>query len=228
MQTDEMPRHARAGIVKGGIALIFGLTGGIATGKSTVAEMFRQRGAVIVDADLAAREVVAPGTEGLRRIRERFGEEYILPSGELDRAKLGALVFSDEQARKDLNAITHPLIRQHMDQQVQEAFERDPKAIVIMDIPLLIESMAQGQKRVDKVILVYVPPHIQLQRLMQRNGYTEEEAKQRIAAQMGIEEKKKWADWLIDNSGTLEETERQVEQLFPQLQNLVGQQQGSS
>lgn len=207
---------------EGWIHVIFGITGGIATGKSTVSDMLRARGAVIVDADFWAREVVKPGSEGWEAIRQQFGEEYLRPDGSLDREKLGALVFADEAARKRLNAITHPLIRQKMDEQVRQALSDDPKAIVVMDIPLLIESMVhEGLKRVDKVILVYVPRHIQLQRLMKRNQLNRQEAENRIEAQMPIDEKRKYADYIIDNSGSIEETQRQVEQLMDKLRKLV-------
>ncbi len=202
--------------------VIFGITGGIATGKSTVSEMLRSRGAVIVDADFWAREVVKPGSEGWEAIRQQFGAEYLRPDGSLDREKLGDLVFTDEGARKRLNAITHPLIRQKMDEQVQQALSDNPKAIVVMDIPLLIESMVQeGKHRVDKVILVYVPQHIQLQRLMRRNQLSKQEAENRIHAQMPIDEKRRYADYIIDNAGSLEATERQVDHLMDELRKLV-------
>ncbi|MFO7262785.1 MAG: dephospho-CoA kinase [Bacillaceae bacterium G1] len=202
--------------------VIFGITGGIATGKSTVSAMLRKRGAVIVDADYWAREVVKPGSEGWAAIRQAFGEEYFHPDGTLNREKLASLVFSDEEARQRLNAITHPLIRQKMDEQVQAALAADPEAVVVLDIPLLIESMVQeGQRRVDKLILVYVPPSIQLERLMHRNGLSREEAEKRIRAQMPIDEKRQYADFIIDNSGSLAETEEQVERLMGQLRTLV-------
>ena len=204
------------------MGVIFGITGGIATGKSTVSAMLRERGAIIVDADFWAREVVKPGSEGLEAIRKQFGDDYLHPDGTLNREKLASLVFSDEEARKRLNAITHPLIRQKMDEQVREALEADPRAIVVMDIPLLIESMVQeGERRVDKVILVYVPKPVQLERLMRRNGLSREEAEKRIQAQMPIDEKRPYADFIIDNSGSLDQTEEQVEQLMDKLRALV-------
>ncbi len=201
--------------------VIFGLTGGIATGKSTVSAMLRQRGAVIVDADYWAREVVKPGSEGLEMIRRQFGDAYLHPDGTLNREKMASLVFSDEEARRRLNAITHPLIRQKMDEQVQMALKADPKAIVVMDIPLLIESIVKGERRVDKIILVYVPEPIQLERLMRRNGLSREEAVSRIRAQMPIDEKRPYADFIIDNSGPLEQTEEQVDRLMDKLRALV-------
>lgn len=204
------------------MGVIFGITGGIATGKSTVSAMLRKRGAVIVDADLLAREVVKPGSEGLEAIRRKFGDAYLHPDGTLNREKLAALVFSDEKAREQLNAITHPLIRQKMDEQVRSALQADPLAVVVMDVPLLIESMVkENLRRVDKVILVYVPEPVQLKRLMRRNGLSREEAESRIRSQMPIEEKRAYADFLIDNSGTLAETEEQVERLMDKLRKLV-------
>jgi len=204
------------------MGVIFGITGGIATGKSTVSAMLRKRGAVIVDADLLAREVVKPGSEGLEAIRRKFGDAYLHPDGTLNREKLAALVFSDEKAREQLNAITHPLIRQKMDEQVRSALQADPLAVVVMDVPLLIESMVkENLRRVDKVILVYVPEPVQIKRLMRRNGLSREEAESRIRSQMPIEEKRAYADFLIDNSGTLAETEEQVERLMDKLRKLV-------
>lgn len=192
--------------------MMLGLTGGIATGKSTVSEMLRERGSVLVDADQVARVVVEPGTEGLNKVVERFGKEVLRPDGRLNREALGKLIFTDPTARTDLNHLLHPLIMNEMKRQTEIAFQHNPHTIVIWDVPLLFEEKLTHF--VEKVIVVYVPEEIQLQRLMKRNSLTEAEAKQRMSAQWSIEEKKKLADFVIDNSGTLEMTERQVDQLW--------------
>ncbi len=192
-----------------------GLTGGIASGKSTVTAMLQRYGAYIVDADQIAREVVEPGAEGARRVREEFGDQVFFPDGRLNRAALGEIVFRDETARKRLNRILHPLIRKEMIRRSDYFESQNVHAIVIWDVPLLIEQKLTNY--VEKVIVVYVPENVQLERLMKRNQLSEEEARRRIDAQLSIEEKKKWADYLIDNSGSIENTERQVGQLWSDL-----------
>ena len=191
-----------------------GLTGGIACGKSTVASMLVRRGANLIDADMLAREAVLPGTPALKQIAERFGASVIREDGTLDRKALGQIVFRDEAARKDLEAITHPPIRAMMRERM-EAFEREmPDKPVIADIPLLFESKLQHL--FDETLLVYIPAELQKRRLMERDGLTAEQADLRIAAQMPIEEKRKLADTVIDNSGSLEETERQIDRYWKQ------------
>lgn len=192
--------------------MLIGLTGGIATGKSTVSAMLKKRGAKIIDADQIAREVVEPGTIGAQKVAERFGQAVFHKNGELNRKQLAALIFSDEQARKDLNHILHPLIRQEMKERTKRIQKHDSRAIIIWDVPLLYESQLTDQ--VDRVIVVYIPEFLQIQRLINRNHLTYEEAMQRIRSQMPIEEKKLRADFVIDNSGSYEKTERQVDQLW--------------
>ncbi|MDR6226575.1 dephospho-CoA kinase [Desmospora profundinema] len=192
-----------------------GLTGGIATGKSTVSRMLSERGAAIVDADVVAREVVEPGTEGASLIRERFGEGVFLPDGSLDRQSLGRIIFADKQAREDLNRLLHPLIIRRMEEETARRQAADPHCIVVWDTPLLIEESLTD--RVDWVVVVYIPIALQQKRLMERDGIRAEEARSRMKAQMSIEEKKSFADILIDNSGTLAETERQVDALWQTL-----------
>jgi len=191
--------------------MIVGLTGGIACGKTTVSNLFRDKGCPIVDADQVAREVVEPGELGLSLVVERFGTSVLTVEGTLNRRKLGQIVFSNETARGDLNDILHPLIRKRMQEKKEEALKLNPP-FVIMDIPLLYEN--QHENTVDIVIVVYVPAFVQLERLMIRDGFSMEEAKNRIASQMNIEEKKKRADFIIDNTGTFEYTKQQIEKIY--------------
>jgi len=192
--------------------LVIGLTGGVATGKSTVARYLRELGVPVIDADQLAREVVEPGEPALEEIRQRFGLGVIDAGGRLDRAALGAIVFRDEQARKDLEAIVHPRIRSRMRAMIEE-YRRRGEPVVVCDIPLLFET-GVGLDWVDRTVVVYVPREVQKARLMARNGYTAEEAERRIAAQLPTEEKARRADAVIDNSGDLDQTYRQVHRLW--------------
>lgn len=195
--------------------LLVGLTGSIATGKSTVSEMFRRKGAEIIDADHIAREVVEPGTEGLARIVREFGHGMLDEEGKLNRERLGARIFQNPAEREKLNRLLHPLIVDCMRAKTEKIKKEKDPDLLIWDVPLLIEgNLTQW---VEAVILVYTPKEIQLERLMKRNALSREEAEKRILAQMDIEEKKKHADYVIDNRGTLSETERQVDQLWKQL-----------
>jgi dephospho-CoA kinase len=195
--------------------MIAGLTGSIATGKSTVSALFEALGAVIIDADKIVRQVQQPGQKAYEDIVEAFGEEILLPDGTLDRAKLGALVFGNEANRTRLNGIVHPRVREERDRQTQAALAQDPNAVIIWDIPLLIETGMHTQ--VDKTIVVYVDAETQLARLLSRDELPLEAARQRIAAQMPIEEKKRYADFLIDNRGSLQETQAQVRKIWEEL-----------
>jgi dephospho-CoA kinase len=193
------------------VSMVIGLTGGIATGKSTVSAMLAEHGATIIDSDRIARQVVQPGTPGLAKIVAHFGEEYLLPGGELNRTKLGQKIFSDEKARQRLMEITHPYIFAEINTQIEHAQSQGEKMIVL-DAPLLIETGLNRQ--VERVVLVYVDEETQIERLMKRDHLTREEAMRRIASQMSIEEKKRYADIIIDNRGSLKELEDQVERLF--------------
>ena len=187
---------------------LIGLTGGIGTGKSTVAAMLVARGAALVDADLLAREVVEPGTPGLAEIVAEFGPGVLLPDGALDRAALGAVVFADEEKRLRLNAITHPRVRELMVKRVAAALASGA-ALVVVDIPLLFEGGSQGG--FEGVMLVWAPASEQVERLVSRNEFPDDEARRRVASQMPIDDKRALATWVIDNSGSLAQTEAQVD-----------------
>lgn len=189
-----------------------GLTGGIATGKSTVSQMLVQRGAALIDADVIAREIMEPGHPVLAQVAAHFGQDVLLPGGQLDRKRLGSIVFSDPQQRKALESITHPAIRSEMKRRMAELEASDPNRLVVADIPLLYESGLESQY--DKIMVVYVPRGLQLERLMARDGLNREEAEARLRAQMDIELKRERADILIDNSLGRKETELQIDDFW--------------
>ena len=186
--------------------MIIGLTGSIASGKSTIADMIRNMGLPIVDADLVARQVVEVGSPTLAEIVEEFGQDILLSTGEMGRAKVGAIIFNDEQNRLKLNSIIHPAIRVEMIRQ-RDAYVGEGKHVV-MDIPLLFESKLQHL--VDKILVVTVSPDVQLQRLMTRNNLSKEEAEARIASQLPLKEKEEGADAIIYNNGTIEQSKHQL------------------
>ncbi len=195
-----------------------GLTGSIAVGKSFVCEIFRELGAFVLDADQTAREVVALGTKGLNLVVENFGGEILQPNGELDRAKLGAVVFADEVKRQLLNSIVHPLVIEAQNDWLTERERENPRGIAVIDAALMIES--SSYRRFSKLIVVWCEPAIQLKRLMLRNNLTAEEALKRIDAQMPQEEKKRYADFLIDTSEGFEAARRQTSEIFDRLKLL--------
>ncbi|HAO5740436.1 TPA: dephospho-CoA kinase [Listeria monocytogenes] len=184
-----------------------GLTGSVATGKSTVSNMIQHAGIPLVDADIAARKVVEPGTEGLKEIVAYFGEEILLADGTLDRAKLGEIIFKDKEKREKLNEITHPRVKDYM-LEARERFFRVGEELVFFDIPLLFESHLESL--VDQIVVVWTTPETELKRLMERNNLTKEDALRRIESQMGIDEKARKADFVIDNNESLEKTQKQV------------------
>ena len=192
--------------------LLVGLTGSIATGKSTVSRMFAHLGARVIDADLLAREVVMPGQPAYARIVEEFGPQVVQEDGSLDRKALGVVVFADAASLKRLEEITHPAIglRQQRILSVldEEAFE----GVVIWDAALLFEG--GGVAKMDRVVVVYADPETERRRLMERDSLSDADARARIASQMPIAEKAKLADHVIDNSGTRDETERQVRTIY--------------
>lgn len=187
-----------------------GLTGGIASGKSTVSNMLQERGAKIVDADRISREIVLPGSPVLALIAEEFGSDVIQQDGTLDRKKLGSIIFGDKDKRLKLNAIMHPKIREEMRRRISQYEVEDPEGLVVADIPLLYESNLQ--QMFTEVMVVYVPYEVQLQRLMERDQLSVAEAEERIASQMPLADKREQADIVIDNSRSLQETAIQIEQ----------------
>jgi dephospho-CoA kinase len=189
---------------------LLGLTGGIGSGKSTVASMFSELGADVIDADDLARQIVEPGQPALAEIQAAFGPAVVGTDGRLDRKRLADIVFADTGSRARLNAITHPRIRERMNAEVEE--RRRQPGLLILDIPLLFENALTGS--VEKTIVVWLDEATQLARLTARDGLEVAAARARIAAQLPLDEKKSLADYVIDNSGTREQTRRQVERLF--------------
>lgn len=189
-----------------------GLTGGIASGKSTVSRLLVERGALLVDADKIAREVVLPGSPVLEQIAVHFGSDMLLEDGSLNRKRLGELVFASETSRKQLESITHPAIRQEIQRQMRQYEQEHPERLVVVDIPLLYESGLS--EMFDSIVVVYVPRSVQLQRLMERDGWNEKEADQRLNAQWSMERKRELADIVIDNSRSLEDTIMQVDRFW--------------
>jgi len=202
-----------------------GLTGSIAVGKSFVLGVLKELGCHVLDADEVAREVVKPGTAGLRAVVEAFGDEILRADGTLDRSKLGSIVFTDENKRRQINSILHPFIITAQDEELRQLEREDPQGIAVVDAALMIESGAY--KRFDKLIVVHCDPEIQLQRLMKRDKLSREDAKRRINSQMPQEEKKRYADFLIDTSGPFESTRQQVELAFHELKNIGSRRLGS-
>ena len=195
---------------------IIGLTGGIASGKSTVATELRKQNVPVFDADEVSRNAVAKGSKGLALVAEAFGADYLTADGEMDRAKISQLVFSDKEALKTLEGILHQIVWDEAEAFLAEAREQKAK-LAVLDVPLLIET--KWHERVDLVWLVAVSKEQQIKRAMIRSGMTEEEVKARIAAQMSLEDKKKFANVVLDNSGALEET---LEQVHKELAKLLG------
>jgi dephospho-CoA kinase len=194
-----------------------GLTGSIAVGKSFVLRTLGELGCHIIDADEVARQVVAPGSKGLDLVASTFGRDVLRDNGELDRAKLGSIVFTDAGKRAQLNSILHPLIIAAQDEHIRELESADPNGIVVIDAALMIES--GGYRRLDKLIVVHCRPQIQLQRLMTRDSLSREAAGQRISAQMPQEEKMKYADYLIDTSDGFGPARERVVEVFRKLEN---------
>ena len=194
---------------------LIALTGGIASGKSTIAARLAQHGAVIVDADRIVREVQEPGTPVLARIAEEFGPGVIRVDGSLDRAALGARVFGDADALARLNAIVHPAVKAESARRFSAAFEQDPQAVVVYDVPLLVEARVDDPW--DLVVVADSPASVRERRLVELRGMDPSEARSRIAAQASDEQRRSIADVVIDTSGSIAETERQADDLWRRL-----------
>jgi len=194
---------------------LIALTGGIASGKSAVAARLAEHGAVIVDADRVAREVVEPGTPALARIAEEFGPGVIGPDGSLDRAALGAVVFADPAKLRALNAITHPAVGVRSRELFDAAAADDPDAVVVYDVPLLAE--AERSAEFDRIVVVEAAPETRIRRMVELRGYSRDEAQRRIASQVGDAERRAMADDVIDADGTLAHTHDQVDALWERI-----------
>ena len=203
------------------VAQIVGLTGGIASGKSTVARILTELGATVIDADAIVHELQAPGSPLLGEIVEAFGPQILTADGALDRPALGALVFSDGEARERLGSIVHPKVGAEMLRRIAAA-RSSGAALIVLDIPLLFEGRARGtgsaaQMALDATILATVPEEVQIERQLERDGCDREEALRRVRSQLPLEEKRSLADYVIDNSGSRAETERQVREVVAAL-----------
>ncbi len=199
--------------------LRIGLTGSIGVGKSFVAGVLAELDCHVLDADQAAREVVAPGSAGLSAVVGAFGEGVLHEDGTLDRQQLGSLIFADHRQRHLLNSILHPYIIALQDEQLREWEAMDPEGIAVVDAALMIES--GGFKRFDKLIVVHCRPEVQIRRLMVRDNLTREEAQKRIDAQMPQEEKQKFADYLIDTSEEFESTRKRTGEVYEELRRVA-------
>lgn len=195
--------------------VVAGLTGGIGTGKSTVASFLESFGAVILDADKIAREVVEKGSPVCQRIREHFGSEVFHEDGTIDRERLGSIIFGDRKKKELLNSLVHPAVFEVMAKRLGELQSRADDTVVICDVPLLIETGMYHD--FSEVILAYVPEEIQVERLMSRDRIPREEALKKVRSQMPIEEKKKYATLIIDNSGSIEKTSERALEVYKYL-----------
>jgi dephospho-CoA kinase len=196
------------------MAFVLGLTGGIATGKSTVANVFREYGFPVIDGDIVSRQIVAKGQPALQQLIQTFGAQIRNADGSLNRKQLGAIVFADSKKRQYLDQIMEPYLRSAISAQIAEAKATAP--LVVVDLPLLFEGHYESE--MNEIAVVYLPEALQLQRLMTRNQLTEEQALQRIASQMPVSEKKARADIVFDNQGSLAETQKQVTDWLKQKQ----------
>ncbi len=194
---------------------LIALTGGIASGKSTIARRFAAHGAVVVDADALVRDVQAPGSPVLRAIADTFGADVIREDGSLDRAALGARVFGDAEALARLNAIVHPAVGLESRRRFDEAFSADPHAVVVYDVPLLVEARADDPW--DSIVVAHAPAPLRIERLVSERGMSRADAEARISSQVDDDTRLAIADHVVDTAGSLEETMRQVDELWGRL-----------
>lgn len=194
---------------------LIALTGGIASGKSTIARRLADHGAIVIDADAIVRDVQAPGSAVLERIASEFGAHLITTEGALDRAALAAVVFSDDGARERLNAIVHPAVRAESQRRFEEAFAADPSAVVVYDVPLLVEARVDDPW--DEIVVAHAPAEVRRERLRALRGMTTDEADARIAAQVPDERRLAIADVVIDTSGDIDDTRTQTDRLWARL-----------
>jgi dephospho-CoA kinase len=201
--------------------LVVGLTGGVASGKTTVAQILKEEGAILLDADQIARQLVEPQTPVWAEVIKAFGTDILDEDGSIRRKKLAALTFSDPRRRKRLNEILHPAIRKEITRRLKEIGRRNPEAIVIVDAALLVET--GDYREMDRLIVVTSAEAQQLERLQQRDGASREQALAILTSQMGTEEKVKVADFVIRNEGSLEDTKKRAREIFRELRRMVRQ-----
>ena len=199
--------------------LIVGLTGGVASGKTTVSQVLKEEGAYIIDADRIARELVRPHAPAWKKLVRAFGKEILREDGSIHRKKLADKVFADLSQRKLLNQILHPRIRKEMEQKAKEIGQKDPEAIVVIDAPLLVEL--GDHRQMDKLIVVTSTQKQQIERLRERDGISAEEALRMVASQMPVEDKVKLADFVIQNKGSFQETRKKTREIFKELKRVV-------
>ncbi len=198
--------------------LVIGLTGGIASGKSTVSEVLKEEGAYLIDADQIARELVQPGTATWQALVEIFGEEIVQKDGAIDRQKLRAIVFSDSHKRAQLNQLLHPRVKEEIERRLKAIGQTDPDAIAVIDAALLVETGTY--REMDRLIVVHAREAQQIERLRRRDGTNPEEARRIVSAQMPFEEKLKVADFVIENEGSVEELRQKAKEIFRELERL--------
>jgi dephospho-CoA kinase len=199
--------------------LIVGLTGGVASGKTTVSQVLKEEGAYIIDADRIARELVRPHAPAWKKLVRAFGKEILREDGSIHRKKFADKVFADLSQRKLLNQILHPRIRKEMEQKAKEIGQKDPEAIVVIDAPLLVEL--GDHRQMDKLIVVTSTQKQQIERLRERDGISAEEALRMVASQMPVEDKVKLADFVIQNKGSFQETRKKTREIFKELKRVV-------
>jgi dephospho-CoA kinase len=201
--------------------LLLGVTGGIASGKTVVAKMLEELGAPLIDFDVLARQVAEPGKPAFTLIVDYFGKEVLQGDGTLDRKKLSKIVFQDTEKRNELEGFTHPPIYEAFLKREKAIMDKDPEAIIQAVVPLLIEKNLQSI--FDKVLVVYVPEQQQIERLVERDGISRKEAAHMLKAQLPINEKLAYADFVVNNGGSMEETKKQVEEVWLELKKLQGE-----